>query len=85
MRKLVMYVMVSCLVLSCSIPAVSLTFNEVYRLANKGDAEAQYILALMYIEGSDAQQNDSEGMKWLRKAAEQGHVDASCILGLCYY
>ena len=42
--------------------------------AKQGDASAQYLLGLMYLneEGKDI----SEAIKWLEKAAEQGHVKA---------
>ena len=27
----------------------------------------------------------AEGVKWLRKAADQGDVNATAVLGMCYY
>ena len=30
-------------------------------------------------------QNKVEAVKWFRKAADQGHADAQCFLGLLYY
>jgi len=39
-------------------------------------AEAQYRLALRYLEGDGVAQNHDKAMNCLRKAAEQGHVEA---------
>jgi len=47
-------------------------------LAEQGDARAQAQLGIMYAEGKGVARDDSEALKWLRKAAEQddprGHV-----------
>jgi TPR repeat protein len=47
--------------------------------AHRGDGSAQYELSQHYIK-SDL----SEGMKWLEKAAEQGHLEATFDLGTRY-
>jgi len=39
----------------------------------------------MYLNGQGVPQNYAEAAKWYRKAAEQGDVDATRILGLAYY
>lgn len=85
MRKIVICIVICCLSFMCAVPAVSMTINELQRQAQRGDAEAQYYLAVMYLSGVNVRQNYSEGQKWLRKAADQGHEDALCLLGLCYY
>jgi len=50
------------------------------RAAKKGDARAQYNLALAYLEGEGARQNLSRAKHWLKKAANQGHRRASTVL-----
>jgi TPR repeat protein len=57
-------------------------------LAQQGDAEAQYSLGVLYLEGRGVAQgiprDDAEGVKWLRKAADQGHATAQKYLGDLY-
>ena len=59
--------------------------QEVFRLcrlaAEKGDAKAQYNLAVMYSKGTGVAKDDQEGMKWYRAAAEQGNAAAQFYLG----
>lgn len=51
--------------------------------ANKGDAEAQYWLAVS-LENRDANPDYEQVIYWLQKAAEQGHDAAQYHLGLAY-
>ena len=51
--------------------------------AENGSPEAQYGLALHYYSEDDSQSME-EAVKWLHKAAEQGHADAQYVLGTCY-
>ena len=53
-------------------------------LAERGDAEAQAILALMYQRGSGVPQDAVMAANWYLSAAEQGHVGAQYQLGLLY-
>src|SRR5262249_159372 len=57
---------------------------ELIKLADQGDAEAQYRLALIYFLGQGVPKNDEESMKWYRKAAVQGLADAQAMLGAYY-
>ena len=45
-------------------------------LANKGDAEAQNRLGIMYKYGKGVVQDTAEANKWFRKAADQGDIIA---------
>jgi hypothetical protein len=47
--------------------------------AEEGDAEAQYVFGLHYANNKD------ESMKWIHKAAEQGHREAQFCLGGFFY
>jgi len=51
---------------------------------NKGHAEAQYNLALMYDTGEGVAQNYSEAVRLYKLAAEQGLASAQFNLGLMY-
>ena len=56
-----------------------------YRLAaQRGNAPAQFKLALLYDTGQGVPQDYAEAAKWLRKAAEQGLVEAQYNLGSMY-
>jgi len=50
--------------------------------AKDGDPEAQFYLGRRYYKGQGVPQDNVEGAKWSRKAAEQGHADAQLALGL---
>lgn len=46
-----------------------------------GDADAQYNLGRMYLEGAGVEFNPRVAVSWLRNAAEKGHKDAQGMLG----
>ena len=52
--------------------------------AEKGDAEAQFFLALCYANGEGVSKNMAEAVKWWRKAAEKGNAKAQFSLAVCY-
>ena len=54
------------------------------RAAERGDASAQFKLALRYDVGLGVPQNYAESVKWLRKAADQDFVKAQYNLGCMY-
>lgn len=53
-------------------------------LAEKGDAEAQYNIGLMYDKGMGVPQDDLEAVTWYLKAAEQGDAFAQHSLAIKY-
>ena len=56
-----------------------------YKLAAElGNADAQYMLGLLYSNGQGVEQDQREAVKWYRKAAEQGHKSAQFNLGVRY-
>ena len=59
-------------------------FEETKRLAEQGDATAQYNLGNMYDSGRVVPENDAEAVRWYRLAAEQGHASAQYSLGFMY-
>lgn len=60
-------------------------FEEFQRLADQGDAHAQYNLGVMYRKGNGVAQDDKQAVAWYRKAAAQGLADAQGNLGFMYY
>ena len=52
--------------------------------AERGNANAQYNLGVMYSQGLGVTQDHAEAVKWYRKAAEQGLADAQYNLGVMY-
>ncbi|MEI8209729.1 MAG: hypothetical protein WCG16_11025 [Methylococcales bacterium] len=60
------------------------SISELQQLANEGDAQAQFDLALCYVDGSGVDRNVKLALEWIIKAAEQGLIHAQCALGLYY-
>lgn len=59
--------------------------NESQEAADNGDAEAQFLLGLLYGNDYDPiPQNDKEAARWLRLAANQGYRRAQRILATMY-
>jgi len=50
-------------------------------LAEKGDAEAQFRLARLYVEGKGVDPDDAIALGWYRRAAAQEHARAQASLG----
>ena len=65
-------------------PPPPITFAEVHRFAEQGDASAQFNLAFMYAEGLGTPQDFAQAMAWYRKAADQGEASAMYNLGSMY-
>ncbi|MDT8282555.1 MAG: tetratricopeptide repeat protein [Gammaproteobacteria bacterium] len=53
-------------------------------LAEAGDADAQYNIGWMYLNGYGLRVNDSLALEWWQKASAQGNADASFSLGMLY-
>ena len=65
--------------------AAPVGFRETLRTtADQGNAQAQYRLGEMYDNGEGVAADDTEAVKWYRKAAEQGHPGAQWQLGYKY-
>ena len=59
-------------------------FGKFHALAQEGDADSQYNLALMYHHGKGTDQDFTQAAKWYLRAAEQGNPSAQYNLGLMY-
>ncbi|MGA2184288.1 MAG: tetratricopeptide repeat protein [Bryobacteraceae bacterium] len=53
-------------------------------LAESGSPDAQFNVALMYVDGKGVARNYEEAAKWFERAANQGHVRAQHNLGAMY-
>lgn len=65
--------------------AVANDFDELDRLRDKalsGASDAQFQLALRYLQGKGVPRDRFEAMHWLRRAADQGHETAGSYLEL---
>lgn len=71
-------------ILSCTASQSKLMVNTVRKLAEQGNAQAQFDLGHMYQEGDGVTKNITEAVKWVKKAAEQGNSDAQHRLGYYY-
>ena len=68
-----------------SLSAIALDFNQTQRLANQGDAMAQYNLGLMYYYSKEGVRQDyAKACEWYLKAANQGNTNAQYSLGVMY-
>lgn len=63
-------------------------FAEAYCIlkpyADDGDADAQYNIGWMYLNGYGLAINDSLALEWWQRASEQGHIDASFSIAMLY-
>ncbi len=59
-------------------------FAGFQKLAEQGNASAQFNLGLMYYDGQGVPRDMQQAAAWCRKAAEQGHAMAQGILGFMY-
>jgi TPR repeat protein len=54
------------------------------KLAEQGQAEAQFSLGMMYMNGTGVMKDDRQATQWLRRAAIQGHGYAKFYLDLMH-
>ncbi len=52
------------------------------RLAEEGDMEGQFALAVLYLLGQGVPRDREQGLAWMRRAAEQGYFPAQSYLRL---
>ncbi len=65
-------------------PAQTPELETLRQAAERGDAEAQFNLGVMYANGRGVPQNHHEAVQWYRRAAEQGLAKAQFYLGAGY-
>ena len=52
-----------------------------YAAVNFGDANAQYNLARMYLDGTGTTKDGRQAARWLFLAADKGHIQSQALLG----
>lgn len=64
-------------------------FETAYRewlpLAEAGDAQSQYQLGLMHLDGEGVEADDAMALKWFTMAADQGYMPSLVRLAELYY
>ena len=65
-------------------PFRKIKFAETKAMAEAGDINSQYNLAVMYAEGLGVLRDDKEAIEWYHKSAEQGFAAAQLNLGVMY-
>ena len=63
---------------------VPLAYKEFFACAQKGDADCQFNVALMYEKGIGVTKDEKEAVVWYRKSADQGSSNAQFNLGVLY-
>jgi localization factor PodJL len=64
--------------------AAAAPLDKLTQLANAGNAKAELVVGLKYLEGDGVAVNEAEAAKWLERAAEQGLAVAQYRLGTLY-
>jgi len=59
--------------------------DDLRPLAAKGDANAQFLLGMLYDSGRGVAQDQAAAASWYRKAAKQNHPPAELYLGILLY
>ena len=58
--------------------------KEIQKLAEKGNAQAQFVWGNVHASGQGVRQNDKTAAIWYKKAAKQGNPEAQYYLGFMY-
>jgi len=58
----------------------TMAFDSFWILSQVNNAEAQFRLALMHLEGKGTRKNPNKALKWFTKAAKLGHKQAKEFL-----
>ena len=61
------------------------SLGSLRKLADRGDADAQWQMGVRYHNGEGVPRDDAQAMQWFLRAAEQGHVIAQATLGAYYW
>ena len=72
------------ILISCAAAGFAAGFTETKKMAEAGDASAQFSLGVMYNNGDGVLKDSAEAVKWYRKSAEQGNANAQYNLGVMY-
>lgn len=59
-------------------------YQELRPAAERGDADAQLFLGMMYVKGQHVAEDWGKALFWTQRAAQQGQADAQFLLGSMY-
>ncbi|MFZ0479751.1 MAG: GAF domain-containing protein [Terriglobales bacterium] len=59
--------------------------DDLRKMAEQGNPEAQFLLGTLYRSGDGVLQNDNQAVDWFQRAADQGYVRALSALGSSYW
>ncbi len=76
-------IVLALLLTGCSGPGTQMV-DRTAQLAEEGNVDAQFSLALMYHYGTGVETDPAAATSWYEKAAEQGHIDAQYYAGAAY-
>jgi TPR repeat protein len=62
----------------------NMDMSELKKLAESGQASAQYELAVRYFDGKNTPKDIAQSVEWLKKAVAQNHVNSQLFLGGLY-
>ena len=65
-------------------PDLPKNLNDIYQNALLGDSEAEYNLAMAYLNGEDIEINYIESLKWFKLSGMQNNMKSLYQLGLCF-
>ncbi len=61
------------------------SLEDLRKLADQGDPDAQWQMGVRYHDGEGVPQDDTQAVRWFQRAAEQGNVAAQGALGAYYW
>lgn len=61
------------------------SLSDLRKLADAGDADAQWQMGVRYHDGEGVPEDDAQAVRWFQRAAEQGNVAAQGALGAYYW
>ena len=83
-KKTKAYISLALVLLCTPVMAKGEDLSQVIRLANQGNAQAQYNIGVMYVQGKGVRQDYQKAVEWYTKAANQGNAHAQYNLGVMY-
>ena len=78
------FIFLFCAVFALSVSNIPSEIEQTTKLANEGNAEAQFNLGILYAKGRGVPQDYKQAHIWLQKAADQGDASAQTSVGLLY-
>ena len=65
-----------------NIPTLAASLKELQKKAQKGNAQAQFELGMMYYDGNGTDKSDSEAFKWYKRAEGMDVAENASVWGM---